>query len=139
MSDFFSNVPPRQKESWRMVGDPGQPAFLNGWTNLGFNQPGLGFKMRIDATGERVVDVQGTLNGSAATSATIFNLPPKYAVPPGVATNLIGSRSADFTTFTFQFAGPFGDTFALLTPQTTPILAVIVNGFYYLDPPRLIP
>lgn len=60
-------------DDWHYVGDPGEPIFENGWSNLG---SGWGpARFRKDAAG--TVWVEGTVaRGTAGT--TIFTLPPAY-------------------------------------------------------------
>jgi hypothetical protein len=63
-------------ESWRYVGQPGEPAFESGWTNYGGFSP-ASFRKFPDG---RVL-VRGLVMGGTPTGA-VFTLPPGYR-PPG--------------------------------------------------------
>lgn len=146
---------------WHQVGEVGEPAFLNGWQNLGpvlsTPLPGLAFRKRGN-----VVDVGGYLYGGALdptpakpTDPVIFELPFDF-VPAGQS-NFIAASSPDFATtspvifqaFPFEdpddpYGGATDGLFALVIPgvatgYTGPWgLGVVVNGFYSLDPPPLV-
>ena len=59
-------------EAWHEVGTPGQPEFLNSWTNLLSHAEPVGFYKDQ----EGVVHLKGTATSGA--SAPIFRLPPGY-------------------------------------------------------------
>lgn len=65
-------------ETIKLIGGTGQPAFQNGWINIGGGRLPAGFYK--DPFG--IVHVQGTLNGLSATNHTAFTLPVGYR-PPG--------------------------------------------------------
>lgn len=63
-------------EGWHIVGDPGEPAFQNGWTGNATYKPAF----RKDAVGN--VHVRGVVN-PGSSSTTVFTLPDGYR-PNGI-------------------------------------------------------
>jgi hypothetical protein len=61
-------------EAWHEVNAPGEPQFVNNWTNLGPPYPTAGFYK--DPLG--VVHLKGFVNRSSGSGNTIFSLPPGY-------------------------------------------------------------
>lgn len=112
-------------EDWHYVGDPGEPAFENGWTNLGphvgTTLPRLAFRRR----GSRV-DLAGYLYGPDATGAIVFtHLDPTY-VPVGKQANLPFSMSPDFATLTAAMLQVWGTESG---PVPAPgVVAVVIPG-----------
>jgi hypothetical protein len=91
-------------EPFHIVGDTGEPAFQNGWTNFGAGRTTAGFYM--DSTG--VVHLKGSITGGAS-STTAITLPAGYRpsanllVPAGtgsnVLTNLLISATGEIGVF----------------------------------------
>lgn len=61
-------------EGWHYVGEAGEPAFTNSWTNATSGIPKLAFRIR--ETG--VVDLQGVVQHSGTSAKAIFTLPTGY-------------------------------------------------------------
>ncbi len=61
-------------EDWHFVGDTGEPAFQNSWTNLNSDNHRLGFRRNRDGT----VWVYGTIADGSAMDSLIFTLPEGY-------------------------------------------------------------
>jgi microcystin-dependent protein len=64
-------------EPWHTVGQPGEPAFENGWGNYGGSFAPASFRKWPDGT----VSIRGLVSGGAVNSA-VFTLPSGYR-PPG--------------------------------------------------------
>jgi hypothetical protein len=79
---------PSYTEQWHYVGDPGEPAFQNGWTNIGGTYGRTCFRLSVGPPGKTL---GGTYTPNAkqsleiilavtggATGSVIFTLPPGY-------------------------------------------------------------
>lgn len=64
---------PRGDTAWHVVGDPGEPAFENSWTNYGSFGDCAFFK---DDNG--FVHLQGLVKSGSSGNSTIFTLPEGY-------------------------------------------------------------
>lgn len=60
-------------EDWHYVGDTGEPAFSDGWSNVGSPWPSMAFRMR----GGGVVDLVAVITTSA-TFEVVFTIPAAY-------------------------------------------------------------
>lgn len=77
-------------EGWRYVGDSGEPAFENDWSNEG--SADLAFRYREPG----IVDISGVVkNTTAASTATIFTLPEGYRPTSGAFPNASGQTAAN--------------------------------------------
>lgn len=61
-------------DTWHEVGDVGEPAFENSWSNWGASDRSLRFKLMSDNT----VKIEGTLSARSASNTTVFTLPAGY-------------------------------------------------------------
>ena len=64
-------------EDWHYVGEAGEPAFQNSWDNAGGGEVSMAFRIREGGA----VDLEGVVDGSAATLTTMFTLPPATGRP----------------------------------------------------------
>lgn len=80
---------PSLPETWHSVGAGGQPAFQNGWANLGGGQVTLQFRM----TSLNCVHILGVVSAAAMTAVTIFTLPAGY-VPTSQVEAPVGPHAA---------------------------------------------
>lgn len=145
---------------WHQVGEAGEPAFENGWQNLGpvigTALPGLAFRRRGD-----VIDVGGYIYGgsmdptpAAPTSPIIFTLPDGFVT--AAQSNFLAVQSPDFASCTpvivqafphedplDPYAGATDGKVAIVIPGVATGyngpwgLGVVLNGFLSLDPPPL--
>ena len=60
-------------EDWHYVGDTGEPAFSDGWSNVGSPWPSMAFRMRAGG----VVDLVAVITTSA-TFEVVFTIPAAY-------------------------------------------------------------
>ena len=75
---FYANRQLGEIERLHYVGEPGQPAFEDGWSNVG----GAEERAAFFRDAENWVRLLGVVrNPAAATQSTIFTLPPEYAPP----------------------------------------------------------
>lgn len=120
-------------EAWHYVGDTDEPAFENSWDNAGVDQAALAFRIREGGA----VDIEGVLDGSAATLTTVFTLPEGYRptnktpgsvvyVNDGTAARLFVSAGGAVSIEGPVGSFPYADT-------------IHISGQFYLEPPVTAP
>lgn len=136
-------------EDWHYVGAVGEPAFENGWTNLGpviaSPLPRLGFRKRAGG-----IDLNGFLYGASATNGIIFTLPESHQIEGTGAAVFSSPMSADFASTTVCILQTFGKLNGLagVVCVTVPGIAtgfsgpwplgVVVSGRFDINPPESI-
>jgi hypothetical protein len=100
---------------WHNVGDPGEPAFQNGWVNFAFDWQGARFRKLTT----NVIEVQGLVR-SGTINVPIFTLPVGYR--PGnsliwaTMANAVGARIDVYPTGVVQWVSGGSNAFVSLTP-----------------------
>jgi len=112
-------------EDWHYVGEAGEPAFENGWANVGSSNK-LAFRIREAG----IVDLQGFVTGG---TGRVFTLPADYTPNTGSLTffaaqgftspNFIAIRITVDNNGYVSYGGPAGVT------------TLYIAGQFFLDPP----
>lgn len=112
-------------EDWHYVGEAGEPAFENSWTNVGSSNK-LAFRIREAG----IVDLQGFVTGG---TGRVFTLPAGYIPDTGSLTffaaqgftspNFIALRITVDNNGYVTYGGPAGVT------------TLYIAGQFFLDPP----
>lgn len=117
-------------EAWHYVGEVGEPAFLNGWTNV-TGEPKTAFRLRESG----VVDVHLTVQ-SGTPGYPIFTLPTGYR--PSNNTHMQGTGYSSLSPVT-----PTSGGFVVLSDGTvasvTAGILLTCSDQFFLNPPAAAP
>lgn len=122
-----------RSEDWHYVGEAGEPAFQNSWDNAGGGEVSMAFRIREGGA----VDLEGVVDGSAATLTTMFTLPagyrPSNKTPGSVVYVNDGTAARLFVAATgaVSIEGPVGSF-----PYAD---TIHISGQFFLVPPDTAP
>lgn len=126
---FQPGTSPAVPETWHVVGQPGQPAFLSGWANAGGSLASLQFACTADGK----VHIIGVIT-SAAMSATQFMTLPATGYRPAVSQDFAAGfhTSTGYTQGAFLRVTPAGACSVINATTSTGV--VLVNVLIPLAP-----
>lgn len=113
-------------EDWHYVGETDEPAFGTDWGNVGSPWPAMAYRLRQVG----VVDLVGTVEALALTSAVIFTLPAEYRPNEQAFMPMIQQRSG-VKTGQLLVVNTAGDVLPSDSGASGDV--VYVSGSFFLD------